>query len=226
MANLTDVEQLLYTMLPPRRTFRKDTGETVMELVSAEPASRVEVAELHARLLERLRQRRARDSGVCPIRREIYAEVFDELIRQITIEEPVRGLLMLRVRDELYQTLAAHQSLAERSMYFAAKQRAEALDGLDVLQRRLQELEEERGLLLTKRRAVQVREEQLLHAIEEENVVRTKGRQDELGYYRRANRQLSQRIKAETERANAHGMAVNTVVLEAEGGEGTLPSAV
>lgn len=35
----------------------------------------------------------------------------DELIRQITLSQPERGLLLLRVRDELHMTLSAYQDL-------------------------------------------------------------------------------------------------------------------
>ncbi|KAF5223103.1 putative Axonemal inner arm dynein light chain [Trypanosoma cruzi] len=219
MKNLSDVERVLYTLLPPKRTVCKETRNTILQCVSTEPSSRVEVADLHERLTERLRQRRARESGICPIRREVYAEVFDELIRQITLEEPTRGILLLRIRDELYQTLAAHSSLAERAMYFASKQREEAGEGMDELKRRIHELEEKRLELIVRKKAVQVREEQILRAIEQENNTRSKLRQDELGYYRRANRQLTQRIKSETERTNAQGVVIPTILTGKESNE-------
>ncbi|EKF27673.1 33 kDa inner dynein arm light chain, axonemal, putative [Trypanosoma cruzi marinkellei] len=225
MRNLSDVERILYTLLPPKRTVCKETGNTILQCVSTEPSSRLEVADLHERLTERLRQRRARDSGICPIRREVYAEVFDELIRQVTLEEPTRGILLLRIRDELYQTLAAHSSLAERAMYFASKQREEAGEGMDELKRRIRELEEMRLELIARKKAVQVREEQILRAIEQENNARSKLRQDEVGYYRRANRQLTQRIKSETERTNAQGVVIPTIVTETENNENGDPQA-
>lgn len=53
--------------------------------------------------------RQARETGICPIREELYAQCFDELIRQVTINCAERGLLLLRVRDELRMTIAAYQ---------------------------------------------------------------------------------------------------------------------
>ena len=47
--------------------------------------------------------------GVFQVRRELYAQCFDELIRQSTINCTERGLLLLRVRDELRMTLHAYQ---------------------------------------------------------------------------------------------------------------------
>ena len=46
---------------------------------------------------------------VFQVRRELYAQCFDELIRQSTINCTERGLLLLRVRDELRMTLHAYQ---------------------------------------------------------------------------------------------------------------------
>ena len=46
---------------------------------------------------------------MCQVRRELYSQCFDELIRQSTINCAERGLLMLRVRDELKMTLMAYQ---------------------------------------------------------------------------------------------------------------------
>jgi dynein light intermediate chain len=49
----------------------------------------------------------ARESGICPVREELHSQVFDELIREITIDCPERGLLLLRVRDEIKMTIAS-----------------------------------------------------------------------------------------------------------------------
>jgi hypothetical protein len=51
----------------------------------------------------------ARETGICPVREELYAQCFDELIRQVTINCAERGLLLLRVRDETRMTIAAYQ---------------------------------------------------------------------------------------------------------------------
>ncbi|RYE82033.1 MAG: hypothetical protein EOO65_06020 [Methanosarcinales archaeon] len=45
----------------------------------------------------------------------------DELIRQVTVNCAERGLLLLRVRDEVRMTLAAFQSLYESSIAFGMR---------------------------------------------------------------------------------------------------------
>ena len=48
---------------------------------------------LQEQLDQRLMQRQARDSGICPVREDLYSQTFDEAIRQVTLTLPERGLL-------------------------------------------------------------------------------------------------------------------------------------
>ena len=56
--------------------------------------------------------------SILQTRRELYAQCFDELIRQSTINCTERGLLLLRVRDELRMTLHAYQVGGQETKYF------------------------------------------------------------------------------------------------------------
>ncbi len=69
----------------------------------------------------RLQQRQARETGLCPIREELYSQCFDEIIRQVTVQTAERGLLLVRVRDEIRLTIAAYQSLYESSIAFGMR---------------------------------------------------------------------------------------------------------
>ena len=55
-----------------------------------------------------LQRTQARETGICPFREELFSQCFDEIIRQVTLSEPERGLLLLRVRDEIKMTIAAY----------------------------------------------------------------------------------------------------------------------
>ena len=59
-------------------------------------------------------ERQARESGICPVREELFSQCFDEIIRHVTLSEEERGLLLLRVRDEIKMTIAAYQTLYQR----------------------------------------------------------------------------------------------------------------
>jgi dynein light intermediate chain len=56
----------------------------------------------------------------------LYAQCFDEVIRQCTINCVERGLLLLRVRDELRMTLHSYQTLYESSIAFGIRKALQA----------------------------------------------------------------------------------------------------
>ena len=64
--------------------------------LAQEKASRDQAKDLFKALDEKIKERQAREKGICPVREELYAQCFDEIIRQVTIECPERGLLLLR----------------------------------------------------------------------------------------------------------------------------------
>ena len=100
--------------MPPREY--TDNGKLWVQYVSPTPATRVDVINLQEELEKRIQGRQARETGICPIREELYAQCFDELIRQITINCAERGFLLVRVRDEIKQTIVAYQSLYESAI--------------------------------------------------------------------------------------------------------------
>ena len=97
-------DDILNAILPPREW--TEDGELWVQYVSAQPPTRSDAIALGEKLDQRLQLRRARDSGICTIREELYAQTFDELIRQVTIECAERGLLFLRIRDEARMRIA------------------------------------------------------------------------------------------------------------------------
>ena len=65
--------------------------------------------------------RGARETGLCPIREDLYSQCLDELIRQITINCSHRGLLLVRVRDEWKINLHFYQKLYESAMVYGIR---------------------------------------------------------------------------------------------------------
>ena len=65
----------------------------------------------------------------------------DELIRQVTLECPERGLLLLRVRDEVTMTIDAYKTLYESSVTFGVRKQLEAEQGMDELEKQVETLE-------------------------------------------------------------------------------------
>eukprot|EP00439_Symbiodinium_sp_Y106_P079972 s1505_g18.t1 len=121
---MSQTEDILNSILPPREWTQED--QLWVQYVSSTPATRADVVNLQEDLDKWLQQRQARETGICPIREDLYSQCFDELIRQVTIICAERGLLLLRVRDEIRMTICAYQSLYESSIAFGMRKALQA----------------------------------------------------------------------------------------------------
>ena len=63
----------------------------------------------------------------------------DELIRQVTLDSPERGLLCLRVRDEIRMTIDAYKTLFDSSVTFGIKKQLQAEQGVDEMEESVSE---------------------------------------------------------------------------------------
>ena len=86
-------------------------------------------------------ERQARESGICPVREELFSQCFDEIIRQVTLNLPERGLVLLRIRDEIRMTIAAYQTLYQSSVTFAMRKQLQAEHGKADLEKRIEQFE-------------------------------------------------------------------------------------
>lgn len=108
------IEDILNSILPPKEWSEND--QLWVQYVSSRPSTRNDVINLQQNLDLLLQSRQARDSGIDSTRQELYYQCFDELIRQITITCSERGLLLLRIRDELRSTAVAYEKLYESNV--------------------------------------------------------------------------------------------------------------
>lgn len=76
-------------------------------------------------------------SGILTLTVTLSGKVFDELIRQVTINCAERGLLLLRVRDEIRMTIAAYQTLYESSVAFGMRKALQAEQGRADMERQV-----------------------------------------------------------------------------------------
>lgn len=138
----TQLDDMVNSMLPPRE-WTQESG-TWMQYVSKEPATRLDVITLQELLDKRLLERQARETGICPVREDLYQQCFDELIRQVTLDGPERGLLLLRVRDEIRMTIDAYKILYESSVTFGVRKQLQAEQGMADLEKSVEALEEKK----------------------------------------------------------------------------------
>ena len=77
------------------------------------------------------------------LRFKVYFLLPDELIRQVTINCAERGLLLLRVRDEIRMTIASYQTLYESSIAFGMRKALQSEQSKVDMQEQIKALEEE-----------------------------------------------------------------------------------
>lgn len=175
-------EDILNAILPPREYV--ENGKHYIEYVSHQEATRVDVARLRELLDQKLMERQARESGICPVREELFSQCFDEIIRQVTLNEPERGLLLLRVRDEIKMTIAAYQTLYQSSVTFAMRKQLQAEHGKADLERKIEELEQRKTKLENKVIELKSKIEAIEKRNRERQEVEQKKRMDELEFLR------------------------------------------
>lgn len=160
---VTNTQDILNSILPPLEWVKN--GQHYGEYVLSTPATRADVVTLQKELDDLLQIRRARETGICPVREELYAQCFDELIRQITIICSHRGLLLVRVRDEMRMTIQAYQTLYESALAFGMRFALKGEQNRAMWNNQILELTEDNELL-----EQQVMElEASIQAIEEED---------------------------------------------------------
>ncbi|NWV54333.1 IDLC protein, partial [Daphoenositta chrysoptera] len=181
-------QELLNAILPPREW--EEAQKLWVQEVSTAPSTRRDVVLLQEQLDRQLQQRQARETGLCPVRRELYSQCFDELIRQTTVSCAERGLLLLRVRDELRLTLAAYQALYESSLAFGVRKALQAEQGKAHMERRIAELEEENRELEKQVSEEKAKCEAIERQENERREIEEKKHSEEVLFLKRTNQQL------------------------------------
>ena len=113
------VKDALNKILPPKKIFK--TEPLWVQYVSCTPVTKAEVLNLQEGLDRRLQTMQARETGICPIREELYNECFDELIRQVTINCLERGILLMRIKKEIEMTINSYQTLYESAIAYGIR---------------------------------------------------------------------------------------------------------
>jgi len=190
----SEVETILNTILPPKE-FEED-GLVWRQQVSAKETNRRDVETLRSELDKLLASRQARDSGICQVRRELYAQCQDELIRQTTITCMERGLLLLRLRDESRMTLHAYTTLYESSTALGFKKSISIEQGKHEMFQKMRELEQGKFKLDDEIANLKIKIQMVEKKAKEEREVDRKQRKEELNFFKRTNQQLKSQIEA------------------------------
>ncbi|KAE8914566.1 hypothetical protein PF005_g12795 [Phytophthora fragariae] len=142
--------EVMDALLPPK-TWRDNQGKW-QRMVSMSPATRTDTQRLQETFDQLLEQYQARVHAICPVREKFFLQVFEELIREVARECPERGLMLLRVRDELRLTIEAHQTLYHNSIAYGRQKAVQAEAGVGELDNEISRLQAERELLVAKKK--------------------------------------------------------------------------
>lgn len=113
------VKDALNKILPPKKITENE--QIWVQYVSCTPVTKAEVVTLQEGLDRKLQTQQARETGICPIREQLYNECFDELIRQVTLNCLERGILLMRIKKEIEMTVSSYQTLYESSIAYGIR---------------------------------------------------------------------------------------------------------
>lgn len=145
MEGKAQVDDILQMIFPPRKMVHE--SKDYVQNISTEDPLKEDITLLAIKLQQKLKERQARVKGICDVRYEIYDEAFNELIRQVVINCPERGLLLMKVRDEMKITTAAYKALYESSVVFGVRKQVQAEAGVQSMENQIKELERNKKIL-------------------------------------------------------------------------------
>uniref|UniRef100_A0A669BQP0 Axonemal dynein light intermediate polypeptide 1 n=1 Tax=Oreochromis niloticus TaxID=8128 RepID=A0A669BQP0_ORENI len=181
-------EEILNLILPPREWM--EGNQLWVQKVSSTPCTRTDVLHLEELLDTKLQERQARETGICPVRRALYSQCFDELIRQVTINCAERGMLLWRVRDEIQMTIAAYQTVYESSIAYGMRKTLQAKKGKADMKNRILELENEKQELKKALNEEKAKCETVEKIEAEKRQLEEKRHNEEIQLLKRTNQQL------------------------------------
>lgn len=191
--NRRETEEILNSILPPR--LWEENGQMWMQSVSSVPATRQDVINLQEKLDALLQQSQAREIGICPVRRELYTQCFDELIRQVTINCMERGLLLLRIRDEMVMSMNAYETLYCSSIAFGLRKALQSQEGKEKLVEYVAQLEHDKETLENTISDMKLRAEQIERRNSELRAAVEKKHAEEIVFLKKTNAQLKAQLE-------------------------------
>lgn len=155
----------------------------------------MDVINLQDELDKRLQARQARETGICPIREELYAQCFDELIRQITIQCAERGFLLVRVRDEIKMTIQAYQTLYESSIAYGMRKALMAEQKKNEMNTTIKQLDETCEELQREVQRLEQEIDDVIRRDEEERQREQKAHEDQVQYLKDLNQDYKNELE-------------------------------
>ena len=113
----------------------------------------------------------------------------------MTLAEPERGILLLRVRDEIKMTIAAYQTLYQSSVTFAMRKQLQAEHGKADLERTIEQLDHKKNKLENKVSELKAKIEALENKKKEKKEALAKKREQEIEFLKYQEQHLNKFLK-------------------------------
>eukprot|EP00656_Telonema_subtile_P055159 TRINITY_DN8459_c0_g1_i2.p1 TRINITY_DN8459_c0_g1~~TRINITY_DN8459_c0_g1_i2.p1 ORF type:complete len:261 (-),score=55.31 TRINITY_DN8459_c0_g1_i2:39-821(-) len=82
----------------------------------ANESPRIDALTLKNKLNADLAEKNTRPDGICPVRRELFSNCFDDVSRRVTQDCSERGLMLQSIRDQFQLTMDAYRTVFEGSV--------------------------------------------------------------------------------------------------------------
>ena len=146
-----------------------------------------DIDRIATQLEDLINQRKCKSQGICEIRNEIYFETLNEMIRQISIDCPERGILLALIRNEISNSISNYKRLFDNSQAFAMRRELSAEDGVDELIDKKSRLEKRLAELKNKSILLNYQVENLDSNIENVEVKNETAKKEEMEFYKSLN---------------------------------------
>jgi dynein light intermediate chain len=187
------ISETLNNMFPPKQW--EESGHKYIQYISQKIATRDDCRELFKALDKKLKERRAKEKGICPVRQELYSQCFDEIIRQVTIDNTERGLLLLKVRDEIKMSIASYQILYESAILYGIRKQLQSEDAREELKKTLEEKEKKTIELTNKKIALENKLQSLKKHFAERKEIEASKREKDLNFLNQQKESLDKIIR-------------------------------
>lgn len=117
----------------------------------------------------------------------MYAQCFDELIRQITINCAERGFLLVRARDEIKMTIQAYQTLYESSIAYGMRKALMSEQRKNQMQSEIKTLEDTCERLERENKQMEQEVEDMINKDEHERIAENKEHENQINYLNELN---------------------------------------
>ena len=158
------LKNFLDSILPPKIVH--ENGLIFYHFVSCDSAIVNDILKLHKNLQTQMKVRGAKESGICPIREELYNECFEEIIRQVTINCLQRGDLLNTIKLEMNYEINYYRQLYESLIAFSLRKVLQEKKKKIMLENKKEKIKKEIEEL---QREINEKNEMLKQRMEEEN---------------------------------------------------------